>query len=392
MPMLEWLSNKWASSLIVELPSLYPSEFVGSTLLVPSRPEGNKRKPTLVKTYISIFVCFATKAVHLEPVEDLSTPTFLAALTRFVSKRRVPSDIHSDHGTNFVGSARKLTEVQELLRSESFRNTASHLASTYQIHWHFIPQYVPHFGGLWKSAVKAMKNVLKKILGSHQLYTRQFDTVIAHTEAMLNSRPMAPLDSSNSDGPSTFTAGHFLVFQSLKFLPHRDLLSCSISYLKCWDLTQRLIEDIWTKWRSTYPHHLQARAKWKKQQPNLQVGDRRHPWWDFNSGQHLTYRTNHQGLPWQRSSGSGSRCPLPWIHLPQTNNQAGAFGTRPYNSPNMPQSGSIGTSYQNNQFHATHTHTLIHCTQRCVMCKSLCVISLLPLLMCSTPFVLLRHP
>ena len=164
-------------------------------------------------------MCFATKAVHLEPVEDLSTPTFLAAVTRFVSKHGVPFDIHSDHGTNFMGAARKLTEVQELLRSESFRNAASHLASTYHIHWHFIPQCAPHFGGLWESAVKVMKNVPKKILGSHQLYTRQFDTVIARAEAILNSRPMAPLDSSNSDGPSAFTVGGPL--SGVSTLPHR---------------------------------------------------------------------------------------------------------------------------------------------------------------------------
>ena len=69
---------------------------------------GRVRKPTVVKTYICLFVSMSVKAVHLEAVTDLSTRAFLAALKRFISRRGIPSTIHSDHGTNFVG-ADKLT-------------------------------------------------------------------------------------------------------------------------------------------------------------------------------------------------------------------------------------------------------------------------------------------
>lgn len=41
--------------------------------------EGMRRKASLSKGYIAIFVCLVTKAVHLEFVTSLSTPTFLSA-------------------------------------------------------------------------------------------------------------------------------------------------------------------------------------------------------------------------------------------------------------------------------------------------------------------------
>jgi len=37
------------------------------------------------KTYIAVFVCFATKAVHIELVSDLSTNTFILCLKRFIT-------------------------------------------------------------------------------------------------------------------------------------------------------------------------------------------------------------------------------------------------------------------------------------------------------------------
>ena len=40
---------------------------------------GNPRKPTLVKTYVCLFVCFSSKAVHLEVVSELTTDAFMDA-------------------------------------------------------------------------------------------------------------------------------------------------------------------------------------------------------------------------------------------------------------------------------------------------------------------------
>ncbi|KAH8265691.1 hypothetical protein KR026_006203, partial [Drosophila bipectinata] len=45
------------------------------------KPEVRNKAP--VNCYVSVFICFATKAVHLELVRDLSTISFLQALKRF---------------------------------------------------------------------------------------------------------------------------------------------------------------------------------------------------------------------------------------------------------------------------------------------------------------------
>ena len=63
--------------------------------------KGHTRKPVLVKAYIAIFVCFSSKATHIEIVSDLTTEAFLACLRRFVARRGLPQETHSANGTNF---------------------------------------------------------------------------------------------------------------------------------------------------------------------------------------------------------------------------------------------------------------------------------------------------
>ena len=48
---------------------------------------GHVRKPTVVKTYASVFFSLSVKAVHLELVSELTTEAFLACLRRFISRR-----------------------------------------------------------------------------------------------------------------------------------------------------------------------------------------------------------------------------------------------------------------------------------------------------------------
>jgi hypothetical protein len=82
-------------------------DYAGPFLLRTLAP----RSKTEIKCYLAIFVCFVTRAIHLEVVSSLSTDHFLAALRRFVSRRGRPSDIYSECGTNFVGAGKELRKL-----------------------------------------------------------------------------------------------------------------------------------------------------------------------------------------------------------------------------------------------------------------------------------------
>ncbi|XP_060861541.1 uncharacterized protein LOC132938620 [Metopolophium dirhodum] len=109
----------------------------------------NRRNAATQKAYICVFVCFATKAVYLELVCELSTDAFLAALTRFISRRGLCKNIYSDNATCFVGANNKLSDLKQLMSSESHKDRNRQVMTSHEMTWHFIPSRAPHFGGLW---------------------------------------------------------------------------------------------------------------------------------------------------------------------------------------------------------------------------------------------------
>ena len=234
---------------------------------------GNPRRPTLMKTYVCLFVCFSTKAVHLELCCDLSSDTFLEAFRRFSNRRGQPAHVYCDNGQNFVGAVRKLKEVTQLLKSTELHGKVSLLPATQAIQWHFSPARSPHFGGLWEAAVRLMKLQLKKIVGHHRLTYPQLHSVIVEIEAILNSHHILPIHVDSVEGPTVLTQGHFLIGRLLKSLPARvDTPSPSTS-LRRWNLVKRLHSDVWKAWRPKYLQALQTRSKLTSPQRNFKVGD-----------------------------------------------------------------------------------------------------------------------
>ncbi|XP_040172988.1 uncharacterized protein LOC120905833 [Anopheles arabiensis] len=85
-------------------------------------------------------------------------------------------------------------------------------------------------------------------------------TLLAQVEQCLNSRPLIPLSSEPSD-TQPLTPGHFLVGSNMLALPQVDRSQVSGNRLKEFDLVQKHMQHIWSRWYPEYLQQLQARAK-----------------------------------------------------------------------------------------------------------------------------------
>lgn len=221
------------------------------------------------KSYMCLFVCFTTKAVHLEASSDSSTEAFVRCLKRFIARRGVPSKIFSDNAKNFVGCKNQLSELKALWQNPQHLQTVEQYCLNHSIEWKPIPPRSPHFGGLWESAIKSAKHHLVKVLNSETLTFEELSTVLTEIEAILNSRPLTPLSSDPND-LQPLTPGHFLIGSALNCI-NEDVVP-PLSKWKEWTKLRKLKNLFWTRWKKEYLGELQSRVKWNKVQPNIEVG------------------------------------------------------------------------------------------------------------------------
>ncbi|UYV84619.1 hypothetical protein LAZ67_X002847 [Cordylochernes scorpioides] len=167
------------------------------------------RTTSTINAYVALFICFSTRAIHLELISSLTIST----IRRFIARRGKPATIHSDNATNFVGAHKIIGKL--------CHNASKVLTNSEGIQWKFIPPSAPHFGGLWEAGA--------------------------------------------------LTPGHFLIGGSLTALPDEDDI-IAMSLPNRWQLIQKSMNHFWTRWSQEYMSQLQQRSKWCKPQPNIKEG------------------------------------------------------------------------------------------------------------------------
>lgn len=213
-----------------------------------------RRGQRSLKSYICLFVCLVTKAVHIELATDLSSDAFISAFKRFISRRGPVSHMYSDNGTNFIGAK---SQINELLLDR-------------RIEWHMIPPRSPHFGGLWETNVRSMKLHLYRMIGSQLLTYEELLTVLTQIETILNSRPLCVL--SEDPYPEPLTPAHFIMASPLTYLPTAPVSEETKTLRHRKELLDQMVNSYWRRWRLEYLNNLQVRQKWLTDTDNAKPG------------------------------------------------------------------------------------------------------------------------
>jgi len=222
-----------------------------------------------VKRYGVIFVCMASRAVHLEVSHSLSTDSFVNALRRFISRRGNVKSITSDNGTNLV-SANK--EIRESVKEWNHHYIGTALAQQ-QIEWCFNTPGASHFGGFYERLIRSVRKVFDALLNSQvlKMNDEELCTLMCEAESILNSRPLTDLP----DDPNclALTPNHLLLLNAgITFPP--GLFSRDDCYVKRrWRQTQYLVDQFWFRWKKEYLVGLQERQKWLVDANPHKVGD-----------------------------------------------------------------------------------------------------------------------
>ena len=213
------------------------------------------------KHYGVIFTCLVTRTSHLESCPSLTTDRFINTFRRFLARRGQPSLLRSDNGSNFVGARR---ELQEQLH-RGIRAVKVQLPQAVGMFWDLNPPLGPHFGGAWERMIQTAKRTLLIILGSKKLTLEFFNTILAETELMLNSRPLTHV-ADQPDNEEPLTPNHFLIHRPYANLPP-GVFQASPEPLsfKSWKEVQKAANHFWKRLMKEYLPTLHQRRKWNVQ-------------------------------------------------------------------------------------------------------------------------------
>ena len=109
----------------------------------------------LVKSYLCLFTCASSRAIHLELLRGLDVKSFLRSFRRFSARRGLPHTLISDNAKTYKSASK---EIIKIVLSESVQ---AYFAD-HGIHWEFIVEKAPWWGGMWERMIRSVKRCIKK--------------------------------------------------------------------------------------------------------------------------------------------------------------------------------------------------------------------------------------
>ncbi|GFX54656.1 integrase catalytic domain-containing protein [Trichonephila clavipes] len=148
------------------------------------------------------------------------------------------------------------------------------------IHWKFIVERVPWWGGFYERLVKTKKEPLREILGRALLTFEELSTILSEVEVIVNHRPLTYVENDPGE-PEPLTPAHFLELgygdskYPIHFIELIDATTAKESYKKRKTYRTLLLKQLWRRWKEQYLLQLKTANHFKTPSvhKNLKLND-----------------------------------------------------------------------------------------------------------------------
>jgi hypothetical protein len=224
------------------------------------------------KLWCLLITCLSSRAIHIEPLVDMTTNAFKNAFRRFVSIRGMPKTVRSDRGSNFTGQFGPEGEDIDL-------KTLQEELAVKDCEWVFNTPKSSHMGGVWERKIQAVRKILDATLflaGSRLLTRDEMNTFLCEAACIVNKTPLTEVSDDPND-PTPITPFKLMTLKdeddhatSINDFSENDLLAYGKNRYK---RVQFLANQFWRRWREEYLQHLQIRRKWIRPKQSIAPGD-----------------------------------------------------------------------------------------------------------------------
>ena len=136
------------------------------------------------KRYGLIVTCMASRVIHIELLQDMSSDSFINAVRTLVAIKGSIKSITSDQGTNFTGAAKDLQGA---------------ISSAINIEMKFNPPQSCNMGGVWERQIRTIRGILMGLSQRHggRFSTETLRTIFYEIMAIINCRPLTTVSDDN---------------------------------------------------------------------------------------------------------------------------------------------------------------------------------------------------
>ena len=225
-----------------------------------------------LKTWIVLFTCFHSRAIHCEIVDSCTTEAFLMAFRRFVAARGRPNVFYSDNATYFRNADRHL---KELLKTVDFAKIKS---QTFQgdspIDWEYSTPTAAWTNGVTEKMVGLLKKQLRIALHKEFVSMRTLETIVMEVQKIINDRPLAVV-RADPEALQAITPNMLVFGRNLNDLQTSDMATLAkIDFSNIWLKRKAVLSTFWKRWKHDYLDQLSIPKKWAKNSENrIKEGD-----------------------------------------------------------------------------------------------------------------------
>ena len=218
--------------------------------------------------------CNETQVIHLQIAETQSTNDFLLAWRRFVTKRGIhPTHVYSDQGKTFIGGQTPLKQWLSSWNKRTVHNYMSANGTDFLFTWDFNIPKASHINGSIESLIHSCHKAFNAVCNYlKRSYTYpEWETTIAESNYLVNSRPLFPNKADNSDEePIT---GNSPLFPYKQCPPPQPMNNETVDLRVHIKAVQAFTTQFWKCWFHNMPSQLLFRLKWFRPHDNLKICD-----------------------------------------------------------------------------------------------------------------------
>ena len=220
---------------------------------------------TTRKTWGVLITCLTTRACMAYAAASFSTDDLLAVLRKHESRNGSPAQYFADLGSQIVGADRVMTEAVHDLNKDTIEKFTNANGTKFT----FGTPHHPAGQGAVERLVQEVKKCLRVLYNNNTMSFQELDTALAEASYLVNCRPLQLNPTTGDDG--FICPNDLLMGRSSKEPVYEPF--CDTNLTRRMAHIQRLKDEFWTKWSSSYYQQLVKYHKWRLAERNAQVGD-----------------------------------------------------------------------------------------------------------------------